>query len=243
MQAKLLFQCDNLKLPIHYNNIVQGFIYKNISDDSFREFLHEKGFEYEKRTFKLFTFSDLMGRYDFNRQDKTITFKNEVSLVIGSIVDDFTNDFINSCLKSNDLRLKGQKIKLKGVEIDNDNIENESIVVKTLSPVVTYSTVNIEGSKKTIYYSPNDTLFSKQIKRNLIKKAEAIGYNDYKDRFNIYPLDEKKMRKRITKYKGLIINGWNGLLKIEGDKTLIKIALSCGIGAKNSQGFGCITVL
>ena len=48
---------DKLVLPIHYNNIVQGFIYNNIEDEIFKTFLHEEGFQYGKRSFKLFTFS------------------------------------------------------------------------------------------------------------------------------------------------------------------------------------------
>ncbi len=63
MQYTIKFKCSNLKLPIHYNHILQGFIYKNIFDDNFREFLHEKGFETDGKKFKLFTFSQLYGDY------------------------------------------------------------------------------------------------------------------------------------------------------------------------------------
>ena len=54
---------NKLILPLNYNYILQGFIYNNIADKKIQEFIHNKGFTYEKRHYKLFTFSRLMGKY------------------------------------------------------------------------------------------------------------------------------------------------------------------------------------
>ena len=48
-----------LTLPLQYNHILQAFIYDNISAE-LAAFLHEKGYAYEKRQFKLFVFSNLL---------------------------------------------------------------------------------------------------------------------------------------------------------------------------------------
>ena len=53
---------DSIRLPIHYNYLVQSMIYQNM-DREFAEFLHEQGYEVDKRKFKLFTFSRLLGQY------------------------------------------------------------------------------------------------------------------------------------------------------------------------------------
>jgi len=62
MRLEIIFKHDKLDLPIHYNEIVQGFIYNHISED-LSKWLHDEGFAYEKRSFKFFTFSRIMGQF------------------------------------------------------------------------------------------------------------------------------------------------------------------------------------
>ncbi|MFS8542000.1 MAG: hypothetical protein LOD89_07915, partial [Tissierellales bacterium] len=116
MQIEMRFKCNRLELPIHYNHMIQGFIYKNISNRDFREFLHEEGFKNNNRRFKLFTFSRLIGKYEYNKEKKTITFIDNFNLVVCSIIDDFINDFVKTCLFSENLYLNNQKINLIGVD-------------------------------------------------------------------------------------------------------------------------------
>jgi len=52
-------------LPIHYNYLVQSFIYSTI-DEKMADFLHNKGYG-ETRKFRLFCFSNIMGRAQVNR--------------------------------------------------------------------------------------------------------------------------------------------------------------------------------
>ncbi|OYD14013.1 hypothetical protein CH333_09390 [candidate division WOR-3 bacterium JGI_Cruoil_03_44_89] len=61
MHIAIEFEGENLLFPIEYNHIVQGFIYRNI-DATLASFLHDKGFVSKGRSFKLFTFSRLLGR-------------------------------------------------------------------------------------------------------------------------------------------------------------------------------------
>jgi CRISPR-associated endoribonuclease Cas6 len=50
-----------LNLPKYYNSVLQGFFYKNM-DTILASILHEVGFVYNHRRFKLFTFSKIFGR-------------------------------------------------------------------------------------------------------------------------------------------------------------------------------------
>jgi len=52
---------ESLELPFNYNKILQGFIYRNIMDKDLARFIHDRGFSYEKRKYKMFTFSRLQG--------------------------------------------------------------------------------------------------------------------------------------------------------------------------------------
>ena len=51
---------NNIILPIHYNHIVQAFIYKTI-DKELADFLHNEGYG-DDRKFRLFCFSNLSGK-------------------------------------------------------------------------------------------------------------------------------------------------------------------------------------
>jgi len=52
-----------------------------------------------------------------------------------------------------------------------------------------------------------------------------------------------KYAKVISSYDGFIIEGWMGDFVLKGDQEVIKLALRCGIGGKNSQGFGCFKLI
>lgn len=58
---------DKVVLPIQYNHMVQGMIY-SILDAELAYFLHEKGFQNQKRTFKMFSFSRLKGSYTLDKK-------------------------------------------------------------------------------------------------------------------------------------------------------------------------------
>lgn len=243
MQYTIRFKCDNLKLPIHYNHILQGFIYKNIFDDNFREFLHEKGFSIEGRKFKLFTYSQLFGDYEYNPADKTIIFKDYVRLTVSSIIDNFNTELLKSCFNNRIMELNNQPIKVAGIDVENYNTKINSGIIKTLSPITVYSTIYVNRKKRTIYYSPEDSLFPKLIRQNLIKKAELVYNKPFRDaEFIIKPV-EGKVSNNIVYFKKFIVKGSSGIFEIRGNKEIVNIAFNCGLGSKNSQGFGSIKLV
>lgn len=234
---------DRLVLPIHYNNIVQGFIYNNIEDDVFRTFLHEEGFQYEKRSFKLFTFSRLFGGFQMDTKNNTITFAPPIKLIVSSAVDEFIENFANSVIKNDDLFLGKTPVYINNISAYDYKRDCSSGIITMLSPMVIYSTVTLMGKRKTIYHSPSTEIFNKLIYENLRKKYEII-YNEQPDnKFSIEPLNDKDINMNIIKYHDLIIKGWMGKYKIEGQPELIKVAYETGLGSKNSQGFGCFAIV
>ncbi|NLK01119.1 MAG: CRISPR-associated endoribonuclease Cas6, partial [Clostridia bacterium] len=62
MRLKVTFSAKEgqLSIPVNYQHALQGLIYNSLDgDEKFNTFLHEHGFRYEKRSFKLFTYSRL----------------------------------------------------------------------------------------------------------------------------------------------------------------------------------------
>lgn len=242
LKMKLSFE-DKLTLPIHYNHIIQGFIYENISDRIFRKFLHDEGYKYEKRNFKLFTFSRINGKFEINSRNKTINFISPITIVVSSVLDDFINDFGSTLLKKDILFLGNTDIVLKEISAYKPEINTESVPITMLSPMVTYSTVEVYGKKKTIYHKPDDDVFDKLIYQNLLKKYESFYGKDLeKSRFHIQPLNENKTKQIITKYKEFIIKGWIGEYQLIASPEAIRFAYDTGLGSKNAQGFGCFEI-
>lgn len=53
-----------LELPINYHHILQAVIFSAISsNEEYSAFLHDEGFLQGNRRFKMFTFSELKGKY------------------------------------------------------------------------------------------------------------------------------------------------------------------------------------
>lgn len=103
-----------LILPIQYNHIPQGVIYHNLTDKALKTFLHEVGFKNGKRSYKLFTYSKIIGNYKID--GKKIIFDSPIKLHISSIVDDFVHDLSNTFFKSNTLFLGEKEMELTSIQ-------------------------------------------------------------------------------------------------------------------------------
>lgn len=242
MQIKICFVSDtDILLPSQYNHLLQGFIYNNI-DDELAEFLHDKGYVYMSRNFKLFTYSKVFGK--IKKINEKFNFGNKISLVMSSPIDLFCKSIANSMLQKNNLILGQNHIKVEQIQIIKNTAESDEIIVRTLSPIVTYSTLlRPDNSKYTCYFMPGETDFERIIYENLIKKCMALNNEEteFEGTISIKPIGN--CRQQLVKYKDFVIKGAVGKFLIKGDKRLLQMGLDAGFGGKNSQGFGCVSIL
>lgn len=250
MRIRLTFSGpEKIVLPVQYNRLVQAMIYNNISED-LAVFLHEDGYLYGSRRFKLFTFSRLEGRFHM-RADRKIEFTPPIFLTVASPIERFLRELSEGMMRNDNLNLIGQRLNLESIGVyspfEEEDLDNE-VVIKMLSPAVAYSTKTEEETNgpKTWYYSPWDDQFSQLITDNLAKKYELINNNDrldgaYVDVIPLGPINQRLCK--ILNYKGTVIKGWLGTYKLAGDKSLIKVAYDTGLGSKNPQGFGCFEIM
>jgi CRISPR-associated endoribonuclease Cas6 len=229
-----------LSLPMQYNYTVQGFLYGNITPE-LGEFLHDHGFMFEKRSFKMFTFSRLQERYEL--KGDIIVFFPPVTLTISSPFDRFIQELANTMLQKGDLELAGCKVYVANIKVLPEVQIGDEIRINMLSPVVVYSTLETkEGKKKTYYYSPFEDEFTDSLDNNLRKKYEAFFAKKPRARKLVLEAVGRP-KEKIMKYRGTIIKGWMGRFVLNGNKTLLKLGYDCGIGAKNSQGFGMVEMI
>ncbi|SDZ39290.1 CRISPR-associated endoribonuclease Cas6 [Proteiniborus ethanoligenes] len=236
------FEGEKIKLPLQYNYYVQSMIYK-LLEKEMAEFLHEKGFELEKRRFKMFCFSQLMGNYKIYREKKEIVFDSQVDLYISSPMEEFLAQLSNSFLLNDNIKLCNNALVVKSVKIEKYSFEDTKVVVQTLAPVTVYSTLyKADGGKFTCYYNPIDKEFKKLVADNIYKKYKAYFEKEpINKEFSITAIGKPKLH--VLNYKGILIKGYSGRFVLEGDRELIKLALNSGLGSKNSQGFGFIKLV
>lgn len=231
-----------LEVPVHYNHLIQGAIY-NAIEPELAAFLHEKGYESGNRKFKLFTFSRLMGRFQIDKEKKTIRFMEEIKLVVSSPVDEFCQSIANGMLTKGSIWFGNGDMEVEKMLVRQFKAERERVVLRTLSPVVVYSTfLRPDGRKYTCYFQPGDPDYDALVGNNLRKKYKALYVIDApEEEVKVRRLGETKLN--VMNYKETVIKGSSGKLVLTGPKELLQMAVDAGIGSKNGQGFGCVEVV
>ncbi len=230
---------DYLFLDFQYPLQLRALIYSLLPED-YATYLHDTGFMYEKRKFKLFTFSRLFGQRvsSSNKNGKPLIFKNEVHFYLASPITKILEYVANNSMKRAELRLKNQRLWLKAIEVATEPIFSERVKIKMLSPMAIRSTfMTGEGKKKSYYYNPQEEEFSELMRKNLEKKYLLVYKQDIEGRLKITPLGHGK--ERIIKGdRGFIIKAWDGFYELQGTPELIQLSYSTGLGEKNSLGLG-----
>ena len=250
--------------PIHYHYWLQSAIY-HVMEGEIADQVHTQGFEGDGRIFRLFTFSKLVGRYELSKDKKSIRFPEGANWIVSSPLNDILGSIAGGLLKQLTLRIGGTSAEITGIQVSHPNVQNETIRVRALSPVVAYSTLfRGDGSKYTVYLQPGEPEFKRIVAENLQKKWEGIrtwnqaskkdenegaySMNRVIDHLeseqrnvNIQMLNNPRMH--ILEYKGGIIKGYSGMMELTGPPKLLQVAIDAGLGSKNSQGCGCLEMM
>lgn len=244
MRIKLHLQAANpILLPIHYNYFLQGLIYRHLSP-TLAKFLHQQGYQYGKRHFKLFTFSRVFGKFHMDKTKKKITFFPPLFFYISSPIIQIMEDFTKTLLTTPEVTLCQQKLFLERVEVTSPPKFNRACHIKMLAPITVYSTlISNDGKHKTYYYHPTEPEFSRQIRENLLKKYQVFHKQSPSHDFLIVPKKVDKRNQVITYFKDTLIKGWTGEYQLKGHPALLAFAYDVGLGAKNSEGFGIFEVV
>lgn len=244
MRLTIMLQTNNLTLPVQYESILQGLIYRSLSNPKLAAFLHNQGYAYHKRSFKMFAFSKLIGKGRYKRENKTLTFNGDVKWHVSSALEPFIQDLGQAFLLENSLQLHDQHVFVKELTYHHPKVTSSTCRIRMLSPITVASTFEADdGGKVTQYYSPYDVVFSPMVEKNLKRKYEAFTNKVCDDPFEIIPISVKRKDKVVTKFKGTIINAWGGTYELRATPKLINFAHQVGLGGRNSAGFGLFEVI
>ena len=236
-----------LRLPMHYNHLVQAALYRNL-DEALAEWYHDKGYTYGKRQFKLFTFSRLLARArKYDPATKALEFRGQFALKVSSPDVEFLESLLLHLVKKREIMLNGTACNLIAAEVEMPVKASGTVTVRTLSPIVVYSTLtDASGRKKTYYYNPWEQEFQEKILENLKRKWAALhgsGEPPPMEGAYIKPVKVSKRNEVIVKFKGTVIKGWTGIYELYLPEPYFSLAYDAGLGSKNSQGFGMVEVV
>lgn len=259
LKITLKYLDGNQAIPINYQYPVSAAIYKIIgqAEPEFAKLLHNKGYPTaHNRRFKFFTFSKLFFKERAAiSYDKLILQNDErPQLLISSPLDDsFIQNFVIGIFESQEL-----PIGLRGVCHATFIIEQietlpepeftNDVKCKALGPI----SVSVAGANKhPDYLKALDSKLSEVVKENLIWKYKTLYEVEPTDKSLNFEVDKQYIEKRggENKVSKLIkikegepeetsVRGFIVPFRLTGSMQLIKLAYQCGIGEKNSLGFG-----
>ena len=166
-----------VKIQKDFLKCLQAIVYK-FMDLAPAHWLHDHGFKYEKRSFKLFTFSSLLEKGIYDKSNKQFIFPEQISFIISSPVDQIIEQIAQNMAISEKVQLDDNNLSISSIELIPDEIiTTNKIRIQTLTPIEVHSTLlKFDGTKKTYYYSPAEKDFSDMINANLKKKWFALYY-------------------------------------------------------------------
>lgn len=226
-----------LTVPVHYHYGIEAFIY-NVLSKQIASKLHEEGFTYEKRHFKLFVFSNIATKGVV--KNKMIVFNKPISFYFSTPIRDVWFDEVNNLLTKKELVLYHQPVVVSSLETIKSPLFKEKMIIKMLSPIVIYSTFkDPKGVNKTHYYMPYEKEFSPLIEKNAKKKYKLLYGKTIDGHLSVkpYKFSENK-NKTVTYVKKTVVIAYSGLYELSGNIDLIKTTYYVGLGSKNPSGFG-----
>lgn len=253
MRLKIFLDPENnhFVLPINYHYQLSSAIYKIFRNGS-REvasWLHDFGYKDEKgRTLKLFNFSNLhFDRYTLEKN--LINCFGATTLVFSSPLETkLVKVFIDGIFKEPLVRLRFQygtlNFRIKTIEIQEDLLTNDIQTYSLISPATISVQSNSNGKKRIKYLNPSDEEFSFRLSNNLKKKFKILNNIEYNGDILININSNNIKSKLITIKEGspqeIKVKGYLFDFQMKAQQEIHRIAYFCGIGEKNSLGFGMI---
>lgn len=243
-------------LPLHYREALQAVIYRYLPKEIGQP-LHDGQYWAAERPLKLFVFSQLHGGVRY-RPGEGVEVTGPVWFRFASPDRNLALGLAAGLLQFGRVRIASLDFAVREIATLAVPEVGDRLVVRALSPITVYRTVELDGKRRTQYYNPLNEEFGELVAANLERKARVIGVREgvagedaaaaggegavsgARGTLRIRPLRVSPRAKRLERYKGTWIEGWVGDFLLEGPAELLRLALEAGLGAKNSQGFGYV---
>ena len=257
MQFKLTLsaQASATRIPFNYPYLLTGWLYKLLAnaDGEYAQFLHQHGYRTDRKTFRLFTFSDLrMQGYEVRPREGCFVLTSPiVNWTLSFYVDQAAEAFIQGLFMDQHLTLTNRRFH---ADLTIDRVEtlplppvSNVLTLRTLSPVVVAEKDNTGMDQ---YLHPADEAFGPLLLSNLIDKYRSANPDAPEPNLADveYELltDPKRIRSRLVAIKEgsreeTKVRGWYGFdFNLHGPADVLEAGLLAGVGRYGAEGFGCV---
>lgn len=229
----LISPYNSLKIPLAHFEIMQGVVYRLLSFDSkLSAEIHFKK-DGASDAIKLFCFSDLRGHYRFDNGMRI--FEEPFEFELRSADDRIVDTVAARLAAERRLGINGHDCIALRYETGAMFFDGGELALNMNTPIVVSRTME-DGH--TYYYSPQEPEFFAWVENNLRRKYLAVYGREYEGRLELRRIWMNEKSKCVTKYKGMYITGYRGKYSLLASPDMQAVAYYCGLGEKNSQGFG-----
>lgn len=234
-------------LPFEYQYYLTALVYRLLAQSStdYATYLHDRGYESGEKQFRLFTFSQLEIRKR-KVTSRGIEFLGaEASWQVSSPVRDFVKYLADGLLDQETIQVGQLTFAVTGAEIVSPPSFASPMRFICLSPI-TVSRAAPELGRPAYYLRYQDPEFSHRLRENLLRKYLALSPDLPEDTSFEFAFDNDYIERhqgkisRLVTYRDQRILGYMAPFSLSGNPELIRFAYECGLGEKNSFGFGMI---
>ena len=237
MRLKIEMKGSNFSVPVAYRHLLQGLIYSMLDRGTIGDFYHNMGFKAEKKNYKLFVFSDIYGKYRFEK--RRLYYDDIFYFFVSSVDEAFMNEIYEFLNQNQNLIIDRQMVTVANVKIINTPyIKNDQdIWLRTLSPITVYR----KSNNVITYYKPDELQFSELIIKNLRDKIIAYDYPIKDITFEIE--DYRNVKEKMIEYKDCRYLAFQLQMKCKVSNDVFAFLYNSGVSAKGSCGFGMIDLV
>jgi CRISPR-associated endoribonuclease Cas6 len=249
-------------IPINYQYPLSAAIYKILSNGSpdYATWLHARGYlSPDKKPIKLFVFSKLFIPQVKIKQNALIAHHyHRCTMIVSSpMLEDFVQNFVIGLFATQKIEIGSKEVVgrfiIEQVETLPTPEFSRTTRFKCLSPITLSTKKEKYGSLQEHYYRPSEPELAEAIRDNLIAKYETVHQKQPDDSRLEFKLDKEYLQKKggdLGLSKLIIIKegtseetkvkAFECLFYLTGSQELQQIAWDCGIGQRNSLGFGMV---
>jgi len=253
MRFKLYLSIDKHtfgnRLPFNYQYELSAVIYKILAgaNQAFAEWLHDNGFVSDKKIFKLFSFSRLqIPQYRMEGSFLKIL-SDTAEWYLSFLPERSTQEFIQGVFREQQFELGNRQARIRcrvqSIEMLSLPLFTEQMSFRTLSPMCL--TLKRENGTDE-YVAPDHPMAKELIRQNLLDKYKAFTGNDFPNHDAVFDFKvTNQPRSSLVTIKADTpqeskIRAFGCNFQLTAPVELMKICYDCGIGSKNSMGFGMV---
>lgn len=251
MELNLMLHTESATtiLPFNYQYPVASWIYHTIhqGNSEFAGWLHEHGYSYGQRKFKLFTFSPFRFRQVKAQGDRLLGFGSTCGISIRFLLPEGVQPFVQGCFVNRQFSIgdgiSKAHFQVQTVECMPVPEFSRTMRYHTFSPICVSRPPMIDGERYARYLPPGEPDYSQRLHENLMNKLKAAGIAEElsESPFDLKVLSEPKSKlihikaDRETESK---IRAYNFTFELTAHPLLHHVGYYAGFGEKNSMGMG-----